>query len=142
MSPTACLDFYLEHLPHKFLTELEALKVRIDSAKTASHCFPSNWMKLLFRRMNEATLHHPANARRIPASYPRLPCLIPRLRKCRVLRQGRSDQGSSPCSMPPQSHARTPAASHCTHRLPRGLGAENWNRRRDQRQYPSTWVRP
>ena len=48
------------------------------------------------------------------------------------LRQGRSDQGSSPCSRTPQSHPRTPAASRCRHRLPPGLGAGSWNRRRDQ----------
>src|SRR5208337_1197448 len=54
------------------------------------------------------------------------------------LRQGRSDQGSSPCSTQPRSPSQTPAASRCTHRLPRGLGAGSWNRRRDQRQCPST----
>ena len=52
--------------------------------------------------------------------------------------QGRSDQGSSPCSRPPQSHARTPAASRCTHGLPQGLGAGSSNQRRDQRRCPST----
>src|ERR1700693_4359367 len=54
------------------------------------------------------------------------------------LRQGRSDQGSSPCSRTPQSHARTPARSRCIRRLPRGLGAGSGNRRRDQRRSLST----
>jgi HPt (histidine-containing phosphotransfer) domain-containing protein len=51
---------------------------------------------------------------------------------------GRIDQGSSPCSRPPQSHARTPAARRCSHRLPRGLEAESSNRRPDRPQCPST----
>src|SRR5271154_2811353 len=49
-----------------------------------------------------------------------------------------SDPSSSPCSKPPQSLARTPAMSRCMRRLPRGLEAESWNRRRDRQWWPST----
>ena len=55
-----------------------------------------------------------------------------------VIRQGRSDPGSSPCSRPPQSRARTTAASRCTHRLPRRRGAVSSSRRRDRRWCLST----
>ncbi len=41
--------------------------------------------------------------------------------RCAEIKQGRSDQGSSPCSTPLRSPARTPAASRCTHGLRRGL---------------------
>ena len=54
------------------------------------------------------------------------------------LRQGRSDRGSSPCSTQPRSPSRTPPSNRHMHRLPRGLGAGSWNRRRDRRQCPST----
>ncbi len=47
-------------------------------------------------------------------------------------------RGSSPCSRPPQSHARRPAASRRTHTLPQGLGAESSTRRRDRRLCLST----
>ena len=53
-------------------------------------------------------------------------------------RQGRSDQGSSPCSRQLRSPSQTPPSSRHRHRLPRGLGAGSWNRRRGQRQCPST----
>ena len=45
------------------------------------------------------------------------------------LRQGRSDQDSSPCPTLPQSHAQTPAASLHMRRLPRRPGAGSSNRR-------------
>ncbi len=38
------------------------------------------------------------------------------------LTQGRSGQGSSPCSKRPQNHARTPSRRRWTHKLPPGLG--------------------
>ncbi len=41
------------------------------------------------------------------------------------LRQGRSDQGSSPWSTQPRSLSRTPPSSRRMHRLPRRLGAES-----------------
>jgi hypothetical protein len=67
-----------------------------------------------------------------------------RLRSGRVdaelaeIRQGRSDQDSSPCPTPPQSHAQTPAASRHMHRLPRWRGAGSSNRRRGRRRCRST----
>ena len=45
------------------------------------------------------------------------------------IRQGRSDQDSSPCARQPRSHARTPAASRHMRRLPRALGVRSSNRR-------------
>jgi hypothetical protein len=55
-----------------------------------------------------------------------------------LITRGRSDRGSSPCSMPPRSPARTAAASRWTHRPRRELGAESSNRRRGRRRCPST----
>ena len=54
------------------------------------------------------------------------------------IRQGRSDQDSSPCPTQPQSHAQTPAASRHMHRLPRWLGAGSSNRKRGRRRHRST----
>ena len=54
------------------------------------------------------------------------------------IRQGRSDQDSSPCPTQPQSHAQTPAASRHMHRLPRWLGAGSSSRKRGRRRCRST----
>ena len=54
------------------------------------------------------------------------------------IRQGRSDRGSSPCSRPPQSLARTFAERHCIHRLPRWREAESSIRKQDRRRCLST----
>jgi hypothetical protein len=54
------------------------------------------------------------------------------------LRQGRSDQGSLPCSTQPRSPSRTPPSSRRSHRLLRALGAGSSNRRRDRRACQST----
>ena len=56
----------------------------------------------------------------------------------RISGLGRSDQDSSPCSRPPQSHARTPAASRWMRGLLRGLGAGSSSQRRDRQRCPST----
>ena len=45
------------------------------------------------------------------------------------VRPGRSDRGSSPCSMPPRSHARTAVARHCRHRPRRSPEAGSSTRR-------------
>ena len=74
--------------------------------------------------------HHRSGERRVVCH--------PRSRLRSVITQGRSDQGSSPCSRPPRSPARTPSASRCTHRLPRWPGAGSSNRRRGPRRCPST----
>src|SRR5713101_6350355 len=58
------------------------------------------------------------------------------------LRQGRSDQGSLPCSTQPRSPSQTPPSSRHTHRLPRLLGAGSSNRRGDRRACRSTWFCP
>ncbi len=54
------------------------------------------------------------------------------------LRQGRSDQGSLPCSTQPRSASQTPASSRQTHRLPRLPGAGSSNRRGDRHAWRST----
>ena len=41
---------------------------------------------------------------------------------------GRSDQGSSPCAMPPRSRARTRFARRCSHTLRRWPATASWNR--------------
>ena len=55
-----------------------------------------------------------------------------------TVRQGRSDQGSSPCSTPPRSPSQTPSSSRHRHRIPRWLGAGRWNRRQDRHECRST----
>jgi hypothetical protein len=55
-----------------------------------------------------------------------------------AVRQGRSDQGSSPCSTQPRSPSQTPASSRHRHRLLRLPGAESSNRRQDRRACRST----
>ncbi len=47
-----------------------------------------------------------------------------------VVRRGRSDRRSSPCSTPPRSLSRTSPSSRHMHRLQRPPGAGSWNRRR------------
>jgi hypothetical protein len=54
------------------------------------------------------------------------------------LRQGRSDQGSSPCSMPPRSPSQTPPSSRRMRRPPRLPGAESSNRRQGRHGCRST----
>ena len=51
---------------------------------------------------------------------------------------GRSDPGSSPCSRPPRSRARTWAARRSTHRPPPGPGAASSSRTPGRRPCPST----
>src|ERR1700733_8246591 len=58
------------------------------------------------------------------------------------LRQGRSDQGSSPCSTPPRSPSPTPPSSRYTGRLLLLLGAGSSNRRGDRPASRSTWFCP
>ena len=54
------------------------------------------------------------------------------------LRQGHSDQGSSPCSTQPRSPSQTPSSSHHMHRLLRLLGAGSLNRRQGRHGCPTT----
>jgi hypothetical protein len=54
------------------------------------------------------------------------------------LSQGRSDQGSLPCSTQPRSPSQTPASSHHTRRLLRVPAAGSSNRRGDRRACRST----
>src|SRR5580692_12156215 len=49
------------------------------------------------------------------------------------LKQGRSDQGSLPCSRQPRSPSRTTLSSRYMHRLQRLPGAGSSNRRADRR---------
>ena len=76
----------------------------------------------------------------IPRERPRRGCAQEALEEdpSAEIRQGRSDQDSSPCPTQPQSHAQTPAASRHMHRLPRWLGAGSSNRRRGRRRCRST----
>jgi hypothetical protein len=50
----------------------------------------------------------------------------------------RSDRGSSPYPMPPQSPGQIVAASRHSHRLLPRRGAASWNRRSDRHGCPST----
>ena len=54
------------------------------------------------------------------------------------LRQGRSDQGSSPCSTQRRSPSQTPPSSRYRHRPPQLPGVGSSNRRQGRHEYRST----
>ena len=66
------------------------------------------------------------------------PCQVTGSDRTAHFKQDRSDQGSLPCSRPPRSHARTPAARRCTHTLPRWPATGSLTRKPDRQRCQST----